>query len=173
MKHQLRAATVGALVLLASVALTTTAWANGQEFFDPGANAKVDLAYVGRVRDISGRFIKGATVVFWSEAAGLTFPSVSDMYGHYRTPDVGASLKEVAVPVDPNELQVACALPGYELVRKPRIPKKTSGRVVIDFVLRPEGSAETASVPKGQGQGMLWAVPGLLALVVIGAAVRK
>jgi len=64
-------------------------------------------------------------------------------------------------------------LPGYELVRKPKIPKKTNGRVVIDFVLRPEGSAATASVPKGQGQGMLWAVPGLLALVVIGAAVRK
>ena len=173
MKYHIRAATMGALVLLATATLSTTAWANGQEFFIPGANAKVDLAYVGRVRDISGRFIKGATIVFWSEAAGLTFPSVSDASGQYRTPDVGASMKEVAVPVDPGELQVTCGLPGYELVRKPKIPKKTSGRVVIDFVMRPEGSAETASTTERQGPGMMWAVPGLLALVVIGAAVRR
>ena len=166
-------------ILLASTALflmSTLAWANGQEFFDPGADAKVDLGYVGRVRDLNGRFLKGATVVFWSEAAGLTFPSVTDMYGHYRTPDIGASLKELALTPDPNELKLAAALPGYELVRAPKIPKKASGRVVIDFVLRPTGGAtEGASVAEAgsSSHGLVWFVPGLLVLVVIGAAVRR
>jgi hypothetical protein len=164
-----------ALVTLAFVPLMAgVAWANGQEFFDPGADAKVDMAYVGRVRDTSGRFLKGVTVVFWSDAGGLTFPAVTDIYGHYRTPDIGASLKEVAVPVDPNELKVSAALPGYELVRAPKVPKKTSGRVVMDFVMRPTGSAEVAaSAAEGQSRGLGWLIPGLLVLFVIGAAVRR
>ena len=174
MTHPIRAATVGALALLATVTLSTMVWANGQEFFDPGANAKVDLAYVGRVRDVSGRFLKGVTVVIWSEAAGLTFPSVTDLYGHYRTPDIGASLKEVAIPVDPNELKIAAALPGYELVRVPKPPKKTSGRVVLDFVMRPTGSTETTeSAAATQSSGLAWLIPGVLVLIVIGAAVRR
>ena len=163
-----------ALVALALVAMASAAFANGQEFFDPGADAKVDFAYVGRVRDVSGKFLKGVTVVIWSEAAGLTFPSVTDLYGHYRTPDIGASLKEVAVPVDPNELKIAAALPGYELVRAPKPPKKTSGRVVLDFVMRPTGSTETTeSAAATQSSGLAWLIPGLLVLVVIGAAVRR
>ena len=166
-------------ILLASAALvlmSTLAWANGQEFFDPGADAKVDLGYVGRVRDVNGRFLKGVTVVFWSETAGLTWPSVTDMYGHYRTPDIGASFKELALNPDPNELKLAAALPGYKLVRAPKIPKKTSGRVIVDFVLLPEGgSTDTASAAAAgsSSHGFVWFVPGLLVLVVIGAAVRR
>jgi hypothetical protein len=169
---------------------SSLAWANGQEFFDPGANAKVDLAYVGRVRDINGRFLKAAEVVIWSDAAGLTFPAVSDAYGHYRTPDIGASLKEVGAPVDPAELKIACALPGYELAKPIRIPKKKEGRVLIDFVMRPAGSgppvdsAVTTSASRdaarhgSQGSQapsspLAWTIPGFLVLVVIGAAVRR
>jgi len=165
-----------AVTLVALSAITTdVVRANGQEFFDPGADAKVDLAYVGRVRDVSGRFLKGVTVVIWSEAAGLTFPSVTDMYGHYRTPDIGASLKELALPVDPTELKVEAGLPGYELVRAPKIPKKNDGRVVLDFVMKPTGTAEVAAAAAagGSSHGLFWLVPGLLVLVVIGAAVRK
>jgi hypothetical protein len=167
--------TASAAVLFALGAITSVVIsANGQEFFDPGASAKVDLAYVGRVRDVSGKFLKGATVVFWSDAADLTFPSVTDSFGKYRTPDIGASLKELSIEIDPKELRLACNLPGYELVRTPKIPSKKGGRVVVDFVLRKSGAAEgTAAAQEGQSHGLLWFVPGLLALVVIGAAVRK
>jgi hypothetical protein len=170
-----RAARLAALVFTIGAITSGLAWANGQEFFDPGANAKVDLAYVGRVRDVSGRFVKAAEVVFWSPAAGLTFPSVTDEYGHYRTPDIGASLKEMALEIDTNDLQLTCAMPGYELVRTPKVPKKTNGYVVVDFVLRPVGAAADAatSADAGGSHGLIWFVPGLLALVVIGAAVRR
>lgn len=175
MKPRSQAARLGLLVFVIGAITSSLAWANGQEFFDPGADAKVDLAYVGRVRDVSGRFLKGATVVVWSEAAALTFPAVTDLYGHYRTPDIGASLKEVAVAIDTNDLQVAAALPGYELVRKPKVPKKTNGRVVMDFVMRPVGSADSTASAAGEGRshGLIWFVPGLLVLLVIGAAVRR
>ena len=170
-----RTAWLGSVAFALGVITSSLAWANGMEFFDPGADAKVDLAYVGRVRDVSGRFLKGATVVVWSEAAALTFPAVSDRYGHYRTPDIGASLKEVAIAIDTNDLQVAAALPGYELVRKPKVPKKTRGRVVMDFVMRAVGSADAtpSAADEGRSHGMVWFVPGLLMLVVIGAAVRR
>jgi hypothetical protein len=174
MIRAIRLAGIAVALFALSAMSTDIAWANGQEFFDPGADAKVDLAYVGRVRDVSGRFLKGVTVVIWSEAAGLTFPSVTDMYGHYRTPDIGASLKELALTADPNELKVAAALPGYELVRAPKIPKKTDGRIVLDFVMKPTGTAEVAAAAAtGSSHGLFWAVPGLLLLVVIGAAVRR
>jgi hypothetical protein len=174
MKRRLRrAAALAGFVAIALIA-PSVAWGNGQEFFDPGASAKVDLAYVGRVRDINGRFLKAAEMVFWSDAAALTFPAVTDVYGHYRTPDIGASLKEVGAVVDPTELKVACALPGYEMARPIKIPKKTSGRVPVDCVLRPVGSASAAAVPEGgSSPGLIWLIPGLLVLVVIGAAVRR
>lgn len=178
-----RRASLGFVAFVLATLWPTLAWANGQEFFDPGADGKVDLAYVGRVRDIHGRFLKAAEVVIWSDAAGLTFPAVTDAYGHYRTPDIGASLKEVGVPVDPTELKIACALPGYELAKPVRIPKKTAGRVLIDFVMRPAGSGppvEAASVapgrnvvPRAPSSPIAWTIPGLLVLVVIGAAVRR
>jgi hypothetical protein len=175
MKFSIRAASLGSIAFALVATMTSVVWANGQEFFDPGADAKVDLAYVGRVRDVSGRFLKGVEVVIWSEAAGMTFPAVTDLYGHYRTPDIGASLIEAAVPINPNELKLAVALPGYELVRLPKIPKKTNGRVVLDFVMRPAGSAEktAAAAEEGPSHGLMWFIPGLLALVVIGAAVRR
>jgi hypothetical protein len=110
---------------------------------------------------------------------------VTDLYGHYRTPDIGASMKEVGVAVDPTELKIACALPGYELAKPVRIPKKTEGRVLIDCVLRPAGSGPTVegavsasrdAAERGSrapSSPWAWSIPGLLVLAVIGAAVRK
>jgi hypothetical protein len=168
-----RAACLAYVVFAAGAVTSTLAWANGQEFFEPGAGGKVDLVYVGRVRDVNGRFLKGAEVVIWSPEAGMTFPAVTDASGAYRSPDVGASLKEMAAAVDPRQLKVDCALTGYEQVRPARIPRKTNGRVELDFVMRPVGaSAALASAP-ARGHGLLWVVPGLLVLVVIGAAVRR
>jgi hypothetical protein len=168
-------ACLGYTVLAIGAITSSLAWANGQEFFDPGADGKVDLVYVGRVRDVNGRSLKGAEVVIWSPEAGVTFPALTDASGAYRSPDVGASLKEMAAAVDPKQLKAECALPGYEQVRPAKIPRKTNGRVELDFIMRPVGgSAAVGSAPqRGQAHGILWVVPGLLVLVAIGAAVRR
>jgi hypothetical protein len=173
MRRRSRRAACLAYIVFAFGAITSSlAWANGQEFFDPGADGKVELVYVGRVRDVNGRFLKGAEVVIWSPEAGMTFPAVTDTYGAYRSPDVGASLKEIAAAIDPKQLKVDCALAGYEQVRPARIPRKTKGRVELDFIMRPVGaSAGLASGPE-RGHGILWVVPGLLVLVVFGAAAK-
>jgi hypothetical protein len=161
-------------VFAIGAAASSVVWGNGQEFFDSGADGKVDLVYVGRVRDVNGRFLKTAEVVIWSPQAGLTFPAVTDAFGHYSSPDVGASLKETGAAVDPKELQVTCTLPGYELVKPAKLPTRTQGRVNLDFVLRPVGSAAAHAAPeRSQSHGLIWLVPGLLVLAVIGAAVRK
>ena len=163
---------IGYIVLAIGAITSSLAWANGQEFFDPGADSKVDLVYVGRVRDVNGRFLKGAEVVIWSPEAGMTFPAVTDAHGAYRSPDVGASLKEMAAAVDPKQLKVECALPGYEQVRPAGLPGKKNGRVELDFVMRPVGAV--ASAPeRGRAHGILWVVPGVLVLVVIGVYEKR
>src|ERR1700680_160963 len=142
------AACLGYIVLATGSITSSLAWANGQEFFDPGADTKVDLVYVGRVRDVNGRWLKGAEVVIWSLEAGMTFSAVTDAHGHSFRPDVCAGLGETAAAADPKLLNIACALPGYEQVRPVKIPNRTSGRVEIDFVMRPVGTATAASAPE-------------------------
>jgi hypothetical protein len=167
-----RAACLGCIVIAIGATTASLVRANGQEFFDPGADTRIDLVYVGRVRDVNGRFLKGAEVVIWSPDAGMTFPALSDAYGHYQSPDVGASLKGAAAAVDPKLLKVECVLPGYEQVGPTRIPRKTHGRVEMDFIMR-SARASTPAPERRQAHGILWAVPGLLVLVVIGAAVHR
>ena len=161
--------------VLAIVTLTSTfAWANGQEFFAP-IGGKIDLVYTGRVRDVNGRYLKDAQIVIWSEEAGLTFPAFSDSYGHYRSLDVGANIREITSVFDPKELHAACALPGYEQVREVKIPKTAHGLVQLDFVLRKVGSAD-ASHPKSEPASaprVTWLVPILPVGIVVGAAMRR
>ena len=167
-----RAAFLGYIVLAIGAITASLSWANGQEFFEPGAGTKIDLVYVGRVRDVNGRFLKGAEVAIWSPGAGMTFPIVTtDAYGHYQSTDVGASLREMTAVVDPKLLNVACALPGYEQIRPAKIPRKTHGLVEMDFIMRPVGAASAPE--RAQAHRILWIVPGILVLLVIGAAVRR
>ena len=176
--HFTHAECLGYAVFGIAMIISSLAWANGQEFFEP-AHGKVDLAYVGRVRDINGRFLKGAEVVIWAPDVGLTFPAFTDGNGHYRSPDIGANIREVATTVDPKQLKVECALPGYEQVRPARIPNKAAGTVELNFTLRKVGSASAATSPAGSrsedrpSHGWTWLVPTLLVIVVIGAAARR
>jgi hypothetical protein len=174
-----RAAWVGSVVFGTVLSVSGLAWANGQEFF-AAPFGKVDLVYTGRVRNISGRFLQHALVVIWSEELGLTFPSVSDDLGHYRSPDVGAHIKEVtsAATVDIKGLKAACSLPGYEQVRPIVIPKKAHGAVELNCTLRKVGTggkqdAAQTDVARKATPGLFWLVPVAMVLVVIGAAVRK
>jgi hypothetical protein len=159
------------------LAVSDFAWANGQEFF-AAPMGKVDLVYTGRVRDINGRFLQRATMVVWNEELGLTFPSITDDYGHYRSPDVGANIKEVttAPTVDVKTLKAACSLPGYEQVRPVVIPKKDRGTVELNCTLRKTAGQNDAVQTKGgapAGPGLFWLVPAAMVVFVIGAAVRK
>jgi hypothetical protein len=137
---------------------------------------KVDLVYTGRVRDINGRFLPMAEVVIWSEELGLTFPSITDQNGHYRSPDVGAAIKEVASVVDAKGLKAACALPGYEQVRPIKIPNKAQGTIELNCILRKNGDAKAGfdqAEAKRPTPALFWLVPVGLIAIVIGAAVRK
>jgi hypothetical protein len=174
-------ALIGCSVFASTLMLSGPAWANGQEFFEAPAG-NVDLVYTGRVRDINGRFLSKAEVVIWSEELGLTFPSISDQNGHYRSPDVGSNIKEVASVVDPKGLKAACALPGYEQVRPLVIPNKAHGTIELNCVLRKAGSGGPGATagesvrnePTGKPTpGLFWLVPVGLVIVVIGAAARK
>jgi hypothetical protein len=167
---------VGCAVVCAALAGPEPTWANGREFFaaPPG---KVDLVYTGRVRDVTGRSLFRAEVVIWSDALDLTFPSITDEFGHYRSPDVGANVKEVASVVDPKEFKAACSLPGYEQVRPLRIPRKTSGVVELNCTLRKTGSASNTAAkqshPARPTPPLFWLVPAGLAILVIGGVARK
>src|SRR5262245_38791403 len=171
-----RAALVAYMVFGTALMMSGLAWANGQEFFE-APMGKVDLVYTGRVRDISGRFLQAAEVVIWSEELGLTFPSITYQNGHYRSPDVGVSIKEVASVVDPKGLKAACALPGYEQARQIVIPNKASGTIELNCTLRKSGSGAKAGFDQTEARKptppLFWLVPAALILVVIGAAVRK
>jgi hypothetical protein len=171
-----RAAFLGYVVFATVLTASPPAFANGQEFF-AAPMGKVDLVYTGRVRDISGRFLQRAEVVIWSEELGLTFPAITDENGHYRSPDVGANIKEVASVVDPKGLKAACALPGYEQVRPMVIPNKGHGTVELNCMLRKTGYGEKEesdrTAEKRPTPGLFWLVPAALVIVVIGAAVRK
>jgi hypothetical protein len=166
------------LFLFASTLLTPGAVrANGQEFFEAPAG-NVDLVYTGRVRDINGRFLPRAEIVIWSEELGLTFPSITDQNGHYRSPDVGANIKEVASVVDPKGLKAACALPGYEQVRPLVIPNRAHGTIELNCTLRkmgsgPKESSGPSEVASRATPHLFWLVPVGLVLVVIGAAARR
>ena len=177
--HRRRAAWLGYVVFGLALAVSELAWANGQEFF-AASFGKVDLVYTGRVRNTSGRFLQRALVVIWSEELGLTFPSVTDDYGHYRSPDIGAHIKEVtsAPTVDIKGLRAACSLPGYEQVRPILLPKKAHGPVELNCTLRKVGTgakedASQTDVAERRTPGLLWLVPTAMVVIVIGAAVRK
>jgi hypothetical protein len=174
--HLRRAAFIAYVVFGTALMLSGLAWANGQEFFEAPAG-NVDLVYTGRVRDINGRFLARAEVVIWSEELGLTFPSITDDNGHYRSPDVGANLKEVASVVDVKGLKAACALPGYEQVRPIVIPKRSHGTVELNCTLRKsgtgDGQAAQGEVARLPTPRLFWLIPTALVVVVIGAAVRK
>jgi hypothetical protein len=173
-----RAEWIGVVVAGMLVAVSELAWANGQEFF-AAPLGKVDLVYTGRVRDSRGRFLKQALVVIWSDELGLTFPSVTDEYGHFRTTDVGEHVKELtaAPAVDLKQLKAACTRPGYKEVSIV-LPKRDHGTIELNCTLRRAGTsaeenaaqADAVHTPKS---GLFWLVPAVLVALVIGAAVRK
>jgi hypothetical protein len=167
------------LILLAG--FSSVAFANGSAFFKPASsNEKVDLVYFGTIRGTRGQNLDFVECELSNGIFDVRWEN--DRPGHYRSPDIGKFIKGYGEPVDPRALQITCFADGLELVSR-RVPNKSQGIHEVDFVLPSiPGQVSLTDVfaesdpARNARQGhsaLMWIVPGLLAFVAIGAAVRK
>jgi hypothetical protein len=121
------------------LALTVTAWANGEEFFAPAKNGKIDLVYFGRIKDSrTGRSVTDSVYFLLTDkSTGLSFPFTNDKPGHFRSPDVGTAIKEIGEPVDVNAFVITANVAGYKRATITRLPRKAQGPVELDLRLEP------------------------------------
>jgi hypothetical protein len=154
--------------------------ANGQQFFTPGANDKVDLAYFGRVKDArTGRPIAvppQLTVI--DRPTTLYIPFDGDRPGHFSSPDVGLALKDLTAgqDVDVKALEIQVGAPGYKTVSIKKVPRKTSGRVELDVYLEPDpAAASTTAAPPDprRNWSMRFTLLAGMSLVALATAARR
>ena len=179
MKRKLAVRSAG--VLVCTLAFAATSWGNGEMFFMPARSGRpVDLVYVGRIKDKqTGRAIEGVSITITDKRSGLLFPFENNSPGHYRSPDVGAAIKDLAgTKLDAGELQFEVTAMGYKPVTLTKVPRKTNGIVEVNFKLEPESSnasgAPTEDSP-GDSTGRLWfwiALGGAVAIATTGVARR-
>ena len=155
------------------VATASTAAANGAAFFRPaGKDAKMDLAYVGTIRDVAGRRLNFADVTVTDKNLGLTFPFANDAPGHFRSPDIGTLIKEAGELVDPSNLEISCFVVGYKIATR-SVPRRSQGIVEVDFVMVADPNETTRTAPEplsGNREGT--ARVGLVALLLTAVAAR-
>ena len=166
-----------AAVLVCTLGVAATAWGNGEAFFMPAPNGKpVDLVYVGRIRDNhTGRLLQGVTITITDKKSGLIFPFENDTPGHYRSPDVGASIKDLAgTKVDAGDLQFEVTAMGYKPVTLTKAPRKTTGIIEVNFKLEPESSNSSGAPLEDSSSdsrgGWIWlALGGAVAMAGVAA----
>lgn len=168
-----------------TLALSGIAHGNGQQFF-PAANGKtIDLVYFGRIKDkTTGRMIRErAFFTIFDNSTGLSFPFLNDSVAHYRSPDIGAAVKELGgVKVDPKNLEIQLMVAGYKDIRLTTMPRASKGAVELNFVLEPTGTApppssdtpeETKSAPLPDQSPLAQPLAyGSLGLFMVAATVR-
>jgi hypothetical protein len=143
---------VPALAVVASTALVTPVWADGYEFFTVDRSKPVNLVYVGQIREKStGRVVREPAYFMVNEKrSGMSFPFVNDRPGHYRSPDIGESVEELAgFTVNPADLEFEVSVAGYKNVKLTNPPRKNKGVVELNFKVEPEGAPRTAAVAEG------------------------
>ena len=128
-----------------------TAWANGEEFFAPAKNSKIDLVYFGRIKDSqTGRSVTDSVYfVLTDKKTGLSFPFVNDKPGHFRSPDVGTAIKEIGEPIDANAFEVTVNVAGYKRATITRMPRKAQGAIELDVRLDPVISGDIVAAGLG------------------------
>lgn len=130
---------LGGGVLAAMLAASGSALANGGEFFTPAPeHGHVDLVYFGHIKDTDGNYLDGAEMTVHVDGIGMTFPFDNDSPGHYRSPDIGAQIKDAGETVDPAKISISCAKKGYKQAKPAVVPQKDSGTYEIDFILAKE-----------------------------------
>lgn len=132
----------GGAALLAGLAYATGVRANGDEFFVAGqALGDTELVYVGTVKDVDGKYVKGA-VVRWEAPAeegahNVGFETYTNEFGRYRTVNVARALAALDVPINPDLINVTARKDGYTFVR--RLHRGTTARkmgvVEVNFTL--------------------------------------
>lgn len=153
MKHALIIAS--ALAVLVCPTLVSPAWADGYEFFTVDRGKAVNLVYVGQIRDRnSGEVVRQPAYFMVTEKrSGMTFPFVNDRPGHYRSPDIGESVEELAgMKVNPNDLEFELSVAGYKSVKLTTVPRKNKGVVEVNFRVEREDAAAAAQ-PGGAASG--------------------
>ena len=154
------------------LALAGTAWANGEEFFAPAKNGKIDLVYFGRIKDSqTGRSVTDSVYfVLTDKSTGLSFPFTNDKPGHYRSPDVGTAIKEIGEQVDANAFVITVNVAGYKRATITRMPRKAQGPVELDVRLEPAVSGDVSAAGLG-GAAAPWTwivlIGSLMLLVVV------
>lgn len=125
------------VVFFAALGIAGLALANGDEFFQPTSGAKVDLVYFGQIKDTEGHALEKALVTLYAKGPRLTLPFMNDVAGHYRSPDIGAAIKDLGEKVDPGNIEIVCVVPGYKQVKPASraVPRKNQGAVEVDFVM--------------------------------------
>src|SRR6476660_6914485 len=127
-----------------TLALTDIVRGNGQQFFPAASGKAVDLVYFGRIKDKStGRLIRDrAFLTVFDNASGMSFPFTNDSVAHYRSPDVGAAVKELGgVKIDPKNLEIQLMVAGYKDIRITTMPRANHGAVEMNLDMEPTGTA--------------------------------
>ena len=160
------------------LALAGTAWANGEEFFAPAKNGKIDLVYYGRIKDSqTGRSVTDSVYfVLTDKSTGLSFPFTNDKPGHFRSPDVGTAIKEIGEQVNASAFVIDINVGGYKKATITRMPRKARGTVELDVRLEPvvSGDVSAAGLSPDGAPPYTWIVlVGSLVLLVIVSRVRR
>jgi len=143
---------VPALAVLASTALVKPASADGYEFFTVDRSKPVNLVYVGQIRERdTGRVVREPAYFMVNEKrSGMTFPFVNDRPGHYRSPDIGESVEELAgFKVNPADLEFEVSVAGYKNVKLTNPPRRNKGVVELNFKIEREGAPLAAGAREG------------------------
>jgi hypothetical protein len=141
-----------ALGILASPLVVRPAWADGYEFFTIDRGKPVNLVYVGQIRDKqTGRMVREPAYFMVTEKhSGMTFPFVNDRPGHFRSPDIGESVEELAgTTVDPKNLEFELSVAGYKTVKLAEVPRKKKGVVELNFRVEREDAPAAAAAQTG------------------------
>lgn len=141
MKRPRTALSLGGGILGVGILASGIALANGGEFFLPAPeHGKVDLVYFGHIKDTDGNYLDGVEMTIKVDGIGMTFPFDNDSIGHYRSPDVGAQIKDNGETVDPSKITITASKKGYKVVtpKTNAVPMKADGTYEIDFVLTKE-----------------------------------
>ena len=71
----------------------------------------------------------------------MSFPFTNDSVAHYRSPDVGAAVKELGgVKIDPKNLEIQLMVAGYKDIRLTTLPRANHGAVELNFAMEPTGT---------------------------------
>jgi len=126
-----------------TLALPDVARGNGQQFFPAANGKKVELVYFGRIKDKNtGKLIRDrAFLTIFDNASGTSFPFTNDTVAHYRSPDVGAAIRELGgIKADPKNFEIQLMVTGYKDIRLTTLPRANRGAVELNFTMEPTGT---------------------------------